>query len=154
MRQRPANVVRAAEAVLAARGLELSPLQRRVIEIVCASHRPVGVEEIVSLLAVERDSCGERVCEDSVAAMLSLMSEAGLAHCIHSLGAYAVGGRVPHAGRSAFMLCERCGTAREIEDASLVRALSKATRRSGFTTSRACVELHGVCALCAAADVT
>jgi Fur family zinc uptake transcriptional regulator len=134
-----------AEALARDRGEKLTPLRRRVLEIVLASHRPIGAYDVLAILA--RDHT--RPAPPTVYRALEFLLAQGFVHRIDSLSAF-VGCFAPEkAHRSRFFLCLRCGRAAEIEDANLDDALVVAAARAGFATERETVELAGVCNDCA-----
>jgi Fur family transcriptional regulator, zinc uptake regulator len=140
-----AGTLAAAEALTRARGEKLTPLRRRVLEIVLESHRPVGAYDVLASLARDRT----RPAPPTVYRALEFLLRQGFVHRIDSLSAF-VGCFAPEkAHRSRFFLCLRCGRAAEIEDASLDEALVAAAARAGFAAERETVELAGICGDCA-----
>ena len=75
----------------------------------------------------------------------------GLAHRIESLNAY-VACTCEHRqeGHSLFLICDRCGNARELAEAGAFARLAACAGKTGFEVERASVEMHGVCAACVA----
>jgi Fur family zinc uptake transcriptional regulator len=49
-----------------------------------------------------------------------------------------------------FLICDRCHSATELEDASIVAALEAAARDLGFAPQAQSLEVHGLCARCSA----
>jgi Fur family zinc uptake transcriptional regulator len=132
------------------RSIRMTPLRRRVLEIVSQSHRPTGAYDILATLSNERAASGERAAPPTVYRALEFLMTAGLVHRIDSLNAFVACFTPLHAHKSYFLLCERCGTAEEIEDGSLHRLLGETARRSGFAARHETVELRGTCAACRA----
>jgi Fur family zinc uptake transcriptional regulator len=140
-----AGTLAVAEALARARGEKLTPLRRRVLEIVLESHRPIGAYDVLATLARDRT----RPAPPTVYRALEFLLGQGFVHRIDSLNAF-VGCFAPEkAHRSRFFLCLRCGRAAEIEDESLDKALVAAAARAGFAAERETVELAGVCGDCA-----
>ena len=140
-----ASTLTAAETLARNRGERLTPLRRRVLEIVLASHRPIGAYDVLATLA--RDHT--RPAPPTVYRALEFLLAQGFVHRIDSLSAF-VGCFAPEkAHRSRFFLCLRCGRAAEIEDPDLDRALVAAAARAGLAAERETVELAGVCRDCA-----
>jgi Fur family transcriptional regulator, zinc uptake regulator len=133
-----------AEALCERRGLRLTELRRRVLEIVWDSHAPVGAYEIMQRLADERG----RVGPPTVYRTLEFLGREGLVHRIDSLNAF-VGCKAPDAAhRALFLICGRCRNAAEIHDGGLDASLERVAGEAGFAAERATVELTGVCANC------
>jgi Fur family zinc uptake transcriptional regulator len=115
------GAVAAAAALCNARGARLTELRRRVLEIVWASHSPVGAYDILELLRRER----RRAAPPTVYRTLEFLCEHRLVHRIDTLNAF-VGCTFPGAPhRPYFLLCSHCGTAAEIDDRELGRAVGR-----------------------------
>ena len=141
-----ADALQAAAAVCRRRGARLTPQRRQVLEIVWASHEPIGAYAIMEQLG----DGGRRAAPPTVYRALEFLAAHGLVHRIETLNAY-VGCDRPgegHAGR--FLLCERCGAAAEIESASIDKGITRAARERGFNVHQATVEIRGVCPNCQA----
>ena len=76
------------------RGLNLTPIRRRVLEIVWRSHEPIGAYQILAELAKERD----KAAPPTVYRALDFLIDAGLVHRIESLNAF--GGCGAHTGKA------------------------------------------------------
>jgi Fur family transcriptional regulator, zinc uptake regulator len=140
-----AATLAAAEDLARTRGEKLTPLRRRVLEIVLESHRPIGAYDVLATLA--RDHT--RPAPPTVYRALEFLLSQGFIHRIDSLSAF-VGCFAPEkAHRSRFFLCLRCGRAAEIEDESLNEALAAAAAKADFVAERETVELAGLCRDCA-----
>lgn len=137
-----------ANSLLVAEGLgtKLTPLRRRVLEIVLASHKPVGAYDVLAALA--RDGVA-KPAPPTVYRALDFLCGNGFVHRIDSLNAFVACFAPERAHRSRFFLCRVCGRASEIEDETLDRALSRAANRAGLRVERETIEITGVCAECA-----
>ncbi len=134
-----------AQAICGARGARLTPLRRRVLELVWASHRPVGAYAVLDALG-RRGGAG---APPTVYRALEFLLAHGLIHRIESQNAY-VGCCQPgerHAGQ--FLICSSCGNAAELDGDAIAAAVSAEARRHGFAIARQTVEVSGVCAGCA-----
>jgi Fur family zinc uptake transcriptional regulator len=119
----------------------LTPLRRRVLEIVAASHRPLGAYEILKSLASD--------APPTVYRALAHLQKSGLVHRIDSLSAYvACFARTGRPHKSHFLLCRQCGQAHEIRSEPLSSAIAQAAVRQGFAVERETVEIAGLCAAC------
>lgn len=138
----------AAEALARSRGERLTALRRRVLEIVLASHRPMGAYDVLGALA--RD--GAKPAPPTVYRTLDFLRAQGFVHRIDSLNAFAACFAPDKAHRSHFVLCRVCRRAAEIEDPALDAALEAAASRAGLAVTRETVEITGVCAECTSAE--
>lgn len=136
-----------AERVCSASGARLTPLRRRVLELVWHSHRPLGAYELLDMLAGE----GQKPAPPTIYRALEFLLEQKLVHRIASRNAF-IGCTHPGAAHAGyFLLCETCGNAEEIADSrSLARAVDKAAEQADFAIHSQTLELTGVCRHCRA----
>lgn len=133
------------ERLCAERGLRLTPLRRRVVEILAASHVPLGAYEIVERLGAE----GERSPPMSIYRVLDFLVAEGLAHRIESRNAFLVCGHHHKTGDVAvFLICDKCGAAREVASHAIGRDLAWAARAAGFEPRQRVLEVAGLCRPC------
>ena len=141
-----ADALEMAEAVCARRGARLTPLRRRVLELVWNSHRPAGAYAILDQLRE-----GDRgAAPPTVYRALDFLMEQGLIHRIESLNAFVGCDHPEDRHVSQFLICTRCNGAVEIEDRGIANAVKKSAAEAGFTVNRFTVELQGTCPACAA----
>lgn len=134
-----------AEAVCADAGAKLTPLRRRVLELLWSDHRPRGAYALLEDLAREAE---RKVAPLTVYRALDFLVEQGLVHRLESLNAY-LGCAAPHAGHSGqFLVCEGCGTAAEIVDPEINRVVDATAAAHGFLARRRMVEISGLCRGC------
>jgi len=133
-----------AEAIAKARGAALTPIRRRVLEMILKARRPVGAYD---LLAGLRIATGKAM-PPTVYRTLDFLVAQGFVHRIESQNAFVacVEAASPH--RSQFAICDNCGRTVESMDDALARKLSRQAARLGFKIERQIVEMHGTCATC------
>lgn len=137
-----------AERLCADSGARLTPLRRRVLELVWASHRPLGAYELLDRLTAE----GHKPAPPTVYRALEFLLEQKLVHRIASRNAF-LGCTHPGASHAGyFLLCDECGNAEEIADGSaLASAIAGAAAGADFEVSSQTLELTGRCRRCRAA---
>jgi Fur family transcriptional regulator, zinc uptake regulator len=140
------TAVTAAGAVCEQRGERLTPLRRRVLELVWASHSPVGAYDLMERLGRERG----RVAPPTIYRALDFLCQQRLVHRIDSLNAFVGCAHPGRAHAAYFMICRRCRAAAEIVDPDLRTAMAQSADRAGFLVEGETVELHGVCPHCRA----
>jgi Fur family transcriptional regulator, zinc uptake regulator len=136
-------ISRAAE-LSARRGLHLTELRRRVLELVWRSHEPIGAYEILARLRRR----GRPAAPPTVYRALDFLLEQGFVHRIESQSAF-VGCAHPgavHAGQ--FLICGSCGVAAELDDSRIRKAVEKSAKTAGFSVERQTIELRGLCPRC------
>ena len=135
-----------AETLCRQRGVRLTPLRRRVLELVWRSHRAVKAYDLLAALG---DGEGAAKPPTVYRALEFLMAQ-GFVHRIDSLNAF-IGCPQPEARHSAqFLICGDCGEVSEMNAPSIDRAVLDRVADSGFALSRKIIELHGRCPRCAA----
>ena len=137
----------AAEAVCEQASERLTPLRRRVLELVWGSHRPIGAYAILDQLKED----GRSAAPPTVYRALEFLLGRGLIHRIESLNAF-VG--CAHPGEShlvQFLICRSCGMTAELDDRRLSEAIGRSATDHGFNIQSRVVELSGVCASCQSA---
>lgn len=141
-----ATVLRRAEDQTRQEGVRLTPVRRRVLEILLESHRAMGAYEVLERLAAEGFGKQPPVAYRA----LDFLVEQGLAHRVRRLNAYAacLSDKRDHA--PAFLICRGCNQIAEAETPELRAALTGLADAHGFAIERSTVELLGLCSACAA----
>lgn len=133
-----------ADAACTAAGRRLTPLRRRVLELVWGSHTPVKAYELLAILGRER----HQAAPPTVYRALDFLQEAGLVHRIASMNAF-VGCGEPGGGHAGqFLICSQCGTVAELDEPLLSRTIAASAARLGFEVRRETIEIEGLCADC------
>jgi len=140
-----AEAIAHAEARCAARGERLTPMRRRVLEVLAASHKPLGAYEIIELVGGD----GARPAPITVYRALDFLRDNGLVHRIESRNAFLACVR-DHAAEPAvaFLICDKCGAVGEAPAAAVASSLAAAARSAGFTPKLSVIEITGTCAHC------
>ncbi len=140
-----AEAIAHAEALCAAKAQRLTPLRRRVLETLLASHSPLGAYEIIERSAAR----GARPAPITIYRALDFLMDNGLVHRIESRNAF-VACVHNHASSDivVFLICERCGAVGEAPAKSVAEALKSAARAAGFAPQAPVIEIAGICAHC------
>jgi Fur family zinc uptake transcriptional regulator len=136
-----------AEALAVARGVRLTPVRRRVLEILLEEHKAMGAYDVLTRLAAEGFGNQPPVAYRA----LEFLEDQGFAHRIRRLNAFTA---CMHPGEDhapAFLICRVCDTVAEAAAAPVMAALTKAATQSGFVIERANIEAVGLCPACAVA---
>ncbi|MEM9707734.1 MAG: Fur family transcriptional regulator [Pseudomonadota bacterium] len=139
------TALKRAEKEVGERGLRLTPVRRRALEILLEEHRALGAYEVLERLAAEGFGAQPPVAYRA----LDFLVEHGLAHRIQRLNAFAA---CMHAGldhEPVFFICRDCKMVAETPAAPVRRAIQDAADRIGFQPVHAHVEVLGVCPACA-----
>ncbi len=148
-----------AARLCAARGARLTPLRRRVLELVWrghapgshapGNHAPVRAYDLLARLTAREQ---RPAAPPTVYRALEFLLAQGLIHRIESLNAY-VGCMNPeghpegaHGGQ--FLICSDCGAAAEVHDPRVDAAVARRAEELGFAVRRKTIEVEGVCPPC------
>jgi len=137
-----------AETICASRKERLTPIRRRALEALLASHQPLGAYELIDRLAVR----GTRPAPITVYRALDFLREQGLVHRIESRNAFfACVHNHDSSDPVVFLICEKCGTVGEAASAAVAETIKSASRAAGFSPKTPVIEISGICAHCKAA---
>ena len=128
-----------------ARGLRLTPLRLRVLELVAASEKPVKAYDLLDRL---RDGPGI-AAPPTVYRTLDFLLEHGFIHKLASINAFVGCHHPGEAHQVPFLICDACASAIEICDERVSKLLTTQAREHGFTPAGQTLEVHGLCADCA-----
>jgi Fur family zinc uptake transcriptional regulator len=137
-----------ADALCAQKGLRLTALRRRVLELVWQSHKPLGAYDILGVLSEED---GRRAAPPTVYRALDFLLENGLVHRIASLNAFTGCNHPTHVHQGQFLICRECHAAIELQHPAISDAVVSAAAEVGFAVEGQTVEIVGICSGCKAA---
>ena len=130
------------------RGVQMTALRRRVLELLWAKGRPTGAYELIEAVRL-RDS--RPVAPPTVYRALHFLMAQGLVSRIESLNAYVPCAHPERDHDCLFFICSGCRTSVELEDPRIGGLLAEDAAGLGFVATRRTVEVEGMCARCAEA---
>ncbi len=139
-----ADALARAEALVAERGARMTPVRRRVLEILLEAHRALGAYDVLNRLAAEGFGNQPPVAYRA----LDFLEEQGFAHRIQRLNAFTACMHPGEAHAPAFLICRSCNAVAEAPAAPVLAALDRAATGSGFAVERASIEALGLCPGC------
>ncbi|MFT3761796.1 MAG: Fur family transcriptional regulator [Pseudoxanthomonas sp.] len=146
--------VRAVQAACAERGLRLTPIRARVLELIAQAGKPVKAYELLEMVRERNSERGGGVGADApptVYRALDFLMANGFVHKLESVNAFVACHHPNSAAHSVpFLICDRCHSAVELEDVEVVAQLEDRARSLGFRPQAQTLEVHGLCARCAA----
>ncbi len=133
-----------AEKICMVKGLRLTDLRKRVLELVWASHGPVKAYDILDKLGDKSASAKP----PTVYRSLDFLKEHGLVHKLNSLNAY-VGCSHPHERHVCyFLICKGCHQVKECCNRTLTKAINSTSDEHHFRPSSITLEIEGLCEHC------
>jgi Fur family zinc uptake transcriptional regulator len=140
-----ADALAHAEAVCVKRGERLTAMRRNVLEVLTASHKPLGAYEIIDSVAAR----GARPAPITIYRALDFLTSQGLVHRIESRNAFLACINNHASGAPVvFLICEHCGAVGEAASGAVADSLNAAAKSAGFTPKSPVIEISGVCAHC------
>ena len=142
--RRLARALVKAEASCADRGVRLTRLRRRVLELILRASQPIGAYALL-------DQLDGRRTPTTVYRAIDFLLEQNFIHRIESLNAFTACPDADHPHDTQFVICTDCGATAELHDDGIAESLRRQGRGLGFEIERQVVELRGLCAACRAA---
>lgn len=137
-----------ADQICAERGLRLTPIRRRVLELLLEEHRARGAYDILDRLRAEKLGSQPPV----VYRALDFLTAHGFAHRIESLNAFVACAH-PHGAHSpVFQICTDCHQVAELPSGPIREKLAEMAQESGFQMDQTNVEVTGLCPMCQASS--
>lgn len=140
----PVSFVHAVEAACAAQALKLTPMRRRVLELIAAADKPVKAYDLLDQLRPDV----ARAAPTQVYRALDFLIEHGFIHKLQSINAFTSCHHPDQRHTVPFFICDRCGAAIELCDSKVASMLVAHAASLGFTAHAQTLEVHGVCAGC------
>ncbi len=133
-----------AEARCAELGLRLTPVRRKVLELLLKEHRALGAYAILEKLGEAGFGSQPPVAYRA----LDFLTEHGFVHKIERLNAFIACVHSDEDHSPAFMICRKCETVAETPAALAKGVLGDAAQAAGFQIERTVIEAEGVCPDC------
>ncbi len=136
-----ADALRVADDACKGRHVQMTPVRRRVLEILLESHSAMGAYDVLARLDAEGMGSKPPVAYRA----LGFLVEQGFVHRIERLNAFIACAHPGAAHDPAFMICRGCGKVAEALAAGL---LGREAAESGFQIEQTVVEAEGLCPGC------
>jgi len=137
-----ADALARAESLCILKNLRFTPVRRRVLETIWASHVPIGAYDILARLNAK----GARNAPMTVYRALDFLLAHGLAHRVASLNAFVGCAHPGEAHGIQLLICRQCGSVAELNARAINAALTRAA--PGFAIENEIIEISGVCPHC------
>ncbi|AZV81046.1 transcriptional repressor (plasmid) [Parasedimentitalea marina] len=138
------DCVAAADQQCLEQGLQLTPVRRRVLEILLQQHQSLGAYDILDLLRSEGLGSQPPVAYRA----LDFLVKHGFAHKIERLNAFIA---CTHPGENhapIFMICRQCNAVAETHTNLNDGQLGQLAQDAGFQIEGTVVEVEGLCPKC------
>lgn len=136
--------LQAASTLCEEQGLRFTPIRKRVLELVWASHAPIAAYDMLKALRKEKDNAEA----PTIYRALDFLLQHGMVHKIESMNAFVGCDHPGNPHAVQFLICTQCKQVLERENTDLSHTISKYAIRHNFTISSQTVEIMGVCSNC------
>lgn len=136
------SALKAALDACATRGVQMTPVRKRALEILLENHTAMGAYDVLARLDAEGLGSKPPVAYRA----LSFLVEQGFVHRIERLNAFIACAHPGDKHDPAFMICRTCGTVAEAQISSATLGASAA--KSGFQIEQTVIEAQGLCPAC------
>jgi Fur family zinc uptake transcriptional regulator len=133
-----------AQAICTTRGARLTPVRRRVLELILQSTQPMGAYALLAQLQGGRGKLGP----PTVYRALDFLLAHKLIHKIETSSAFIGCRDIEHPHESQFMICEDCGATEEMRDEQIIESLRRLGEGRGYAVERQVIEVRGLCPAC------
>lgn len=133
-----------AQRICALRGARLTPVRRRVLELILRAGQPTKAYALLAQLERAQGKLGP----PTVYRALDFLLAHKLIHKVETSNAFVACGDVDRSHQSQFVICEDCGATEEIQDDEIVASLRRLGERRGFAVERQVIEARGLCPAC------
>jgi Fur family zinc uptake transcriptional regulator len=133
-----------AHRICARRGARMTPIRRRVLELILQAEQPTRAYALLAQLELARGKLGP----PTVYRALDFLLAHKLIHKVETSNAFVACGDVERSHESQFVICEGCGATEEIRDDGIVETLRRLGEGLGFAVERQVIEARGRCPAC------
>lgn len=133
-----------ADAACRARGASLTAIRREVLELLYRS--PTGVKAYDLLARIKEARPG--ASPPTVYRALDFLIEQGLAHKIGRMNLFVACQHTSHPIPSLFLVCPKCAGVTELQERSVMSALSNSLAEAGHRLESPEVEISALCPKC------
>ncbi|MBP0591568.1 transcriptional repressor [Paraburkholderia sp. LEh10] len=139
-----------AEEYCRERGEKLTPIRRKVLELLLTSGRATKAYSLLD----DMRQIHPGSAPPTVYRALDFLLSAGLVHKIESINAFAVCHDLTQCQHGILVVCQQCGNVTELHQPALREALVAQIENAGYRLAGDGIELKGLCSACQAAPAT
>jgi Fur family transcriptional regulator, zinc uptake regulator len=138
------KAVQTADRLCLERGVQLTPIRRKALELIWESHRAVKAYDLLDLMKPLQQSAKPA----TIYRALDFLLEQGLIHRVESLNAFIGCSCSELQHEQLLLICVQCHEVEERPGKMVMEAVAKELEQAGFTAHRKAIEIQGVCKNC------
>lgn len=136
--------LRTAETLCAQRGRRLTPIRRKVLELLLRHGRSLKAYELLDAMR----SVHPGAAPPTVYRALDFLMEEGLIHRLDAVNAWTACHDAAGAPHDLLVVCTGCGAVAEVSDPAMSRQLAERVARTGFALATHETEIRALCPQC------
>ena len=135
-----------ADTLCAQRGKRLTPIRRKVLELLLRHGRSIKAYELLDAIKAEHQGAAP----PTVYRALDFLVEEGLIHRLDAVNAWSACHDAAGAPHDLLVVCTLCGAVAELSDPAMSRQLAERVAKTGFTLATHETEIRALCPDCQA----
>ena len=139
------SLKKAARDRLTREGEQWTGMRAAVFDALAGFDKPASAYDVAEAVSKAE---GRRIAANSVYRILDLFVAANLARRVESENAYVANQHPECLHDCIFLICDRCGQTRHIDDDALAGGVRDAAKQQGFSALRPVIEVRGTCQDC------
>lgn len=144
------KAIHTAEQLCAERGVRLTPIRRKVLELIWGSHQAVKAYDLLDRIRPLEQAAKPA----TVYRALEFLLEQGLIHRVESLNAFIGCSCAERPHEQLLLICVQCQEVEERPGLAVMEALARELEQASFAIHRKAIEIHGVCAHCVSSQAS
>jgi Fur family transcriptional regulator, zinc uptake regulator len=138
------KAVQTADKLCAERGVQLTSIRRKTLELIWESHRAVKAYDLLDQIKPLQQSAKPA----TVYRALDFLLEQGLIHRVESLNAFIGCSCSDKQHEQLLLICEQCHEVEERPGEFVMAAVAQEVKQADFTVHRKAIEIQGICKHC------
>ena len=139
------QILHQAEKICRDRGVHLTPIRHKVLELIWESHQAVKAYDLLERIKPFNDSAKPA----TVYRALDFLIEQKLIHRVESMNAFIGCNYLQGQHELLLLICENCHEIEERPAPNVMASLVNEAEVAGFLINRKTIEIHGLCSRCA-----
>ena len=133
-----------AEHLCVERGVQLTAIRHKVLELIWESHKAVKAYELLDRLKPLQQAAKPA----TIYRALDFLMEQGLIHRVESLNAFVGCSCSGLQHEQLLLICKNCQEVEERSAKKVMAAVSQEIKQAGFIVHSKAIEVHGICVKC------
>ena len=135
-----------AERLCGERGVRLTPIRRKVLELIWESHQAVKAYDLLDRIKPLEQAAKPA----TIYRALDFLLDQGLIHRVESLNAFIGCSCSEKQHEQLLLICTRCQEVEERPGTAVMEEVAMEVKQAGFMIHHKAIEVHGICADCSA----